>query len=548
MSNKSSQTPSPPTAQPPVAVRAFTDARGCQWVEVEYKSKSALLEYRAFASDRGAIWSTLASRGPTIVSKAVKASVIQQVEDLEAFPHRLIFDRPGWHQGQFVNASGKVFAPACAEKGAVAFTPNTVKCGRKGNAASWTREVAQHLVGHPIPSFFLMLCFAAPMLDLAGRQENIGAELAGEGGKGKSTTQRLMASTVGPAMEKDRGYITSFFMTPAALEQSMRWHSDMPFIIDEANLFGSGDGGRANNQKMQDFSFQMSGGFTKGRFDSAQQEGFRFIYVTSANEPFCELLSRAHRDVANAATDRLMTITIPEGDAGVFGSLPSGYDSYRQFTLMLEEAMSRQYGTAMPKFLKALVSQRDKDDAKLKARIRQHIDTFKREVGVNENNGSDVRVAEAFGLAYAAGEFARHFRILPADFDCLGAAVHCYVNFRSTVPVRQPLPERLLAIASRPETMRIDRRALPELTDEQVEAAGAFIRMVKGETLLLMTPTFGNRMLPDWNSLKRTADFADLNKANERGRGRGYHCRIRSNGSASWFYAFLMPATASPGG
>lgn len=545
MTKKSSTPSSPPPGQPTVTVRGFADSRRNQWVEIGFKGKSALLEYRAFASDRGAIWSTLASRGLTIVSKAVKASVIQQVEGLEAFPHRLIFDRPGWHQGQFVNASGKVFAPARAEKGAVAFTPNALKCGRKGNAASWKKEVAQHLVGHPIPSFFLMLCFAAPMLDLVGRQENIGAELAGEGGKGKSTTQRLMASTVGPAMEKDSGYITSFFMTPAALEQSMRWHSDMPFIIDEANLFGSGDGSRANNQKMQDFSFQMSGGFTKGRFDSAQQEAFRFVYVTSANEPFCQLLGQTHRDVANAATDRLMTITIPEGDAGVFGPLPAGYDSYRQFTLMLEGAMSQQYGTAMPKFIRALVSQRDKDEAKLKARIRQRIDAFKQEIGVNENNGSDVRVAEAFGLAYAAGVFARRFGILPAEFDCLGAAVHCYTNFRSTVPVRQPLADRLLAIANRPQTMTIDRRNLPELTDEQVKAAGAFIRVVKGETLLLMTPEFGSKALPDWNALKGSADFADLNKANERGRGRGYHCRVRSNQKADWFYAFNLPEAPS---
>ena len=523
-----------------VTVRGYIDTDRQQWIKIKQNKKSALIEYHAFAADRGSIWTNLAQKGLVIVNRAAKAEIIDKVDTIK-FRRRVIFSRPGWCEGQFANASGKIFAPKDVTTGWIAFVPNGIKCSHRGKSSKWRKRVVEPIKHHPIPSFFNMAAFASPMLELSGRTDNIGFELAGEGGKGKSTTQRLMASVVGPAMEKDRGYITTFNMTPAALEKSMRCHADMPFIIDEANLFGSGESSSAEKRKMQDFAFQMGSGVTKGRFDSPQQEGFKFIFVTSANKPFNELLGESHRNIANAATDRLMTITVPAGDAGVFGELPNGYASYRQFTLALEAGMSDQYGTAMPKFLMKLVQARHKNEKRLKTTIRRKIDEFKAEVGVNDNNGSDVRVAEAFGLVYAAGSFARRYGILPRDFDCLGSAQHCYNNFRNTVRIRQSLPERLIAIAHRPETMRIDAKNLPKLSESKKAEIGAFVRERKGEKLLLMTTAFGKQMFPDWNALKGTADFVNLNRANDKGRGRGYHCRIRSNKKVDWFYCFQLP-------
>lgn len=522
-------------------VRGFTDTRARKWVEITDKDVSVLVELRDFAGDRMSIWRNLADRGVFLIAKYAKNSVSEQVENLEDFPERLIFSGPGWCGGQFANASGQVFAAPKVPRGAIAFTPKLSKCAKEGTANGWKEKVAAPLVGHPIPAFAVMACFAAPMLEIVGRTDNFGFELCGAGGKGKSTTQRLMASVVGPAMEKNRSYIATFNMTPAALEQSMEWHSDMPFIIDEANLFGSSTRGRAGQGAMRDFSFQMASGSTKGRYGMPDQEGYRFIFVTSANEPFHELLDDEHHSTADAATDRLMSITVPEGDAGVFGPLPPGYATYREFTLALEKAMAEEHGSAMPKFLRALVRARYEDEAKLRTQIQKHIATFKRRVGVSDNNGSDARVAEAFGLVYAAGSFAQFHSVLPRAFNCLGAAEHCYANFRSTVPVRQSLPERLLAIADRPETITIDPRNLPTLSKEEMEGAGAFIRPVKGKPILLMTPTFGGQMFPDWDALKGTAEFRSLNKADKDGRGRGYHCQVRANSKVDWFYAFELP-------
>jgi len=519
--------------------KGYADQHGRRWYEVRRGRQKVLLHERDLI-DRAGMFRLLADQGLSIWKKAEKEELLEKLEELEQFAARLIFDRPGWAGGQFASASGRVYAPKGTRKGLVAFATSAHKCAAKGTHAEWLTQVAEPLCGHPIPSFFLMAALAAPMLELSGLSANPGFELAGEGGKGKTTTMRLMASTSGPAMLGHQGYITTFSMTPVALEKSMQMHSDMPFLIDEANLYNQGGTAASNRRMMQDFSFAMAQGTTKGRCNEPDQKRYWFVCVITANAPFHEVLAQTHRDVADAATDRLNTIMVPPGDAGVFGPLAAGYDNYRQFTQALEAGMADQYGTAMPKFLGELVTERHKDEAAFKAKIRRYIDKFKIAVGINDSNGSDVRVAEAYGLVYAAGVFARHCGVLPSGFDCMAAAQHCYANFRATVPLRQSLADRLRAVAARPETITIDRRNLPTLTDAEVRGAGAFLRKIKGKQCLLLTAEFGRTMFPDWNALKGTLDFGNLSMGSGDG-GRGRQTRIRANKKMEWFYCFAMP-------
>ena len=64
-----------PSQQIIIAVRGFTDTNLTQWVEIEYNGKSALVEYRIFAVDRGGVWASLSHKGVVIVPKAVKANL-----------------------------------------------------------------------------------------------------------------------------------------------------------------------------------------------------------------------------------------------------------------------------------------------------------------------------------------------------------------------------------------------------------------------------------------------------------------------------------------
>jgi hypothetical protein len=69
-----------------------------------------------------------------------------------------------------------------------------------------------------------------------------------------------------------------------------------------------------------------------------------------------------------------------------------------------------------------------------------------------------------------------------------------------------------------------------------MQAAGAFLRKIKGQQCLLLTPEFGRTVLPDWNVLKGTREFRNLNRSGNDDRGRGRHCRVRANKKMDWFY------------
>ncbi len=174
---------------PIVKVKGYVDQRGQLWHEVRRGRQKVLLHERDLI-DRAAMFRLLADRGLSIWKKAEKEELLEKLEELEHFAARLIFDRPGWAGGQFASASGQVYAPKGTRKGLVAFATSAHKCAAKGTHAEWLTQVAQPLCGHPIPSFFLMAAFAAPMLELSGLSANPGFELAGEVGKGKTTTMR----------------------------------------------------------------------------------------------------------------------------------------------------------------------------------------------------------------------------------------------------------------------------------------------------------------------------------------------------------------------
>lgn len=60
------------------------------------------------------------------------------------------------------------------------------------------------------------------------------------------------------------------------------------------------------------------------------------------------------------------------------------------------------------------------------AEVNRCLAQFRKKAGVDENNGSKVRVADAFGLEYAAGRLAKTYTVFPKCLNCLAPALACY--------------------------------------------------------------------------------------------------------------------------
>ena len=124
----------------------------------------------------------------------------------------------------------------------------------------------QHLV-----TFILSATFAGPLLEIINRMGNIGLELAGPKGLGKSTLQRLAAAVVGGGVEQPgRNYWISSNTTSNGLEAAFREHDDLPMILEELNLFAAGEADRNRATKIDELVFRLSDGSTKARFGSSR--------------------------------------------------------------------------------------------------------------------------------------------------------------------------------------------------------------------------------------------------------------------------------------
>jgi len=114
-------------------------------------------------------------------------------------------------------------------------------------------------------------------------------------------------------------------------------------------------------------------------------------------------------------------LTIPIADDrphGIFDRIPEGMDGHGYVTQLLNAAHTN-FGHAMPKFIKKPVKAAAKDRDTVIEQINRHIAHFRKRAGVDVNNGAEVRVADAFGLVYAAGRLAKDYEVLPSYLTVL---------------------------------------------------------------------------------------------------------------------------------
>jgi hypothetical protein len=244
--------------------------------------------------------------------------------------------------------------------------------------------------------------------------------------------------------------------------------------------------------------------------------------------------------VAAAAADRLITLNIDDHRPhGVFDYRPDDCESVSDFAERLKKAAAEHYGLAFPRYIQLLVNDRATGEGILRRRIRKRQDEFRRAAAADPNDGSALRVVDAFGLCYAAGALAQEFKVLPASFDCLRAAVNAYCLHRDERRYLQALPDRLLRLARQPQVIDLDN-GLPRLRSAELYGVTAFLRTARNRRReILFTQAARDRFFPDFDALKRDPEYRDLFKS-EKGRDT-VRRQIRKGKRKESVYRFYLP-------
>lgn len=524
-----------------ISLRGATAPSETPYVRVSACGRHAWVPFGSFRSSAGE--DALARRNIILIGDDRK-TLRAKLDALDDFPHKPLIEEPGWSAQHFALPDGTVLGPVAdgAKKPVVLFEPARGKCRAAGTLEDWLKHVAVPLIGQHLACFALMFMFAAPLLRIIGRNGNFGFELAGPKGVGKTTLQYLASSVAGPAMDAGgRNYWVSANATVAGLEGVMAEHADLPLIIEETNLFAAGSADRQRAAQFNELVFRLADGSVKARYQDHAQKRFRFLYLTSTNEPLNQVLAGHRIAVSDAAADRLLTLPLGfDRPFGSFDSVPAEYEDARAFAAALTSAVRRYHGTPLRWFLDRLVRAKNKDPARLRGRIERSMTRFREKVDGDRNSGSEARVADAFGLVFAAGKLAQEYGTLPRDFKCLKAARVAHELNRSAMERLTP-KDRLLRLAARKDLIKLVRGKLPDLTDDQLTSVPGFISSGRGgRRELLLHPSAFHRAFADTGGVLRDPDVRKMLVC-DTDRRQTVKRRLRANRPPERAYCFVLP-------
>ncbi len=484
-------------------IQAVSAIDGERFVIVDQNDVVSPVSHETFTGSNATIATALRARGIHIIGGEMMNALVKKVAALNVFHPANLATRVGWNVPHFVLPDGSAISPSKSDGVMVALDEIEDRCAQSGDLKGWKRGVAKRLTDQSLAKFALMLPFMPPLLRLTSRSDNFGFEIVGKKGAGKSTLQYLAASVVGsPVRGKSQPYWSTWDTTLNALEDAMPLSSDMLIIAEEAALFFADESKSKRAHLFKAFAFKAAAGSTKARLGRKQDaSGYRYSYLSSSNVSLTDLLGD-DSETSSAAADRLITINIPpDRPNGAFDFVPEGYGSGSEFAATLMTAAIANHGVAFRHYMRGLVDARARDEDSLLDSIRHYIGQFRRATQVDLNDGSAVRVADAFGLVYAAGRLASNYGALPRHFECGAAALAVYRLHKAGVR-HVPFSDRLEQIVEDDATLVLER-GNRGLSDKALKKAQAVLDLRGHRPRLLILPPFIEQFFPDWNSLRR---------------------------------------------
>lgn len=523
-----------------ISVRGATAPDGRPFVRICASGKKAWISREAFAGNGRAALGILQTAGIPLLSKEW-SNAQKQVANLIRYPVRPLLCNTGWNGDHFALVDGTVFSPDRTSRSIALFPKDTESMKTSGKLKHW-RAITAELEGQHLATFILLIPFAGPLVGLSQHFANPGFEIAGPGGSGKSTVLRLAAAVCGPTDNaQGPNYWITANTTINGLERVMRDHNDTTVIMDEANLYAAADHITTRAAKFNELVFRLAEGTEKRRHRAGEPSRARFVFLTSTNEPLAQLLAGCRVNVAEAAADRLLTVPIShEREFGVFDWLPRKWTDAAAFADYLSAEVRKVYGVGFRRFIRRVVIERESDQAEFDICVRALIEKFRSIVGVDKNSGSETRVADSFGLIYAAGVLALKYKAISRKLDPLVACEEAYRLNRGLHSHRVDHVKKLLELSDQYETPWIRSDRLAEWSDADLEDSPCILRERPGGFKeILFTDSQLIRAFPDLRSFNNDPQVRQI-RISENGRRKSKR-QVRSNRGPERFHIFRMP-------
>ena len=480
-------------------VQGYTEQSGTPYVEFVNRNTRLLLP---LADVRSNTAQAEFQASNIILTKAEWADLQADVDRLTDFPPKMLAKRPGWTGGSYVLTDGTVIAPPGSEPAVPLFDPVRGKCRQAGTLKGWKRGVIGAVERSTLPTFAVMMPFAAPLLAVVGDIANYGIEFVGSDRDKLDSLQCLAASAVGcPDGTTRERYALSGTMPPAELLNSLTHHADRLLVIADVDRYAANGTKRTRGARLDELLVGLADGAAAVKLGATPAEPARFVFLMTSSESISSALAHLRPIANDRAAEHVFTVPV--------GRLKRGSSVARK----VQNLASVQHGTSMVHFLNAVVKARSEDEVALRQRILGWRSEFRERVAHEATDLATDRAIAAFGLVYAAGRLAKAYGALPRSLKCMRAAVACYDAHRTTVAGEEPFLDRLRALAADPRTLRVDPRNLPSISDAELDRLPAILRAnPRGKDELLLTPAALGRAFPSKKLLLRDPSLVGIIK------------------------------------
>lgn len=231
---------------------------------------------------------------------------------------------------------------------------------------------------------------------------------------------------------------------------------------------------------------------------------------------------------------------------GIFESLPKGFTDSSTYAQYLDEQSQLFYGTPQAAFLESLIADinAENPETHVKDHLIKWMKLFLKDCGVDPHLGTEVRFANRFALAYAAGCLAVKYGVLPfTREDVFNGVSACYKAALAMKPeyCEEKVKQYIKKLANHlklKEFLALDAKKL--WSKKEIERNDGFCASIHDIPLIALKRDVVKHLIPDLylkdvlNACKSKGYLlADANGNNTRS--------IALNGKKVRFYCFVSP-------
>lgn len=384
----------------------------CSWPDPDDQQHFAIIPDSE--SHKESVHQHLKSNGLGIMPGQAKAFT-EMLMLMECSARINITSDMGWDEFNllFVTQNEIIVPDGLHEDELTAFVPDgsgrVSETSQSGELTEWIQEVATPSMQHPLMAFAIMAAFVSCILRFISIDVG-GFNLYGTTSRGKTTYLQLFASVFGNGSDPNSGGTSSVHRwdsTVNGLESLASRANDIGLALDEL--------GAKNASEIRYILYNLMSGRGKEVMNSLRQsvkaKSWRSIVLSTGEKSVRNVLEDNGDDVKGGQLVRLADIPID----GI--EFSSSVDPAKHVQT-LKVAASKSYGTALPAFVKKLVSLKDDDGrpmgvVEVTDCLTDQLEYWEELLTVDGLTPEQARVVRRFAAVATAGALAVDFGILP---------------------------------------------------------------------------------------------------------------------------------------